>query len=219
MLIYVRGFHRHIVAGTAVLFMLSLLCFPSVSATAETRFTIVDSSPTSWVARGYDNYTVTPDEWTFTPSRNFDNGVGFDIRGTAPAGTDVDYWFLNFAAPFNAQITPGFYDNFQRFPFQDADRPGLEFGSTGRLDNQASGFFEVFEASYSPAGDVLSFSADFTHYGETFISRYAVVQLRYNATVPAPSALITAFIGALPCTVLFLRRRRSRNGETQPSER
>src|SRR5437763_7549362 len=42
------------------------VCFAwAGAALAETRFTIVDSSPSSWVARGYDNYTITPaDGWS-----------------------------------------------------------------------------------------------------------------------------------------------------------
>ncbi|MBD3676329.1 MAG: hypothetical protein HUJ26_22690 [Planctomycetaceae bacterium] len=148
---------------------------------AETRFTVVDSSSSSWVARGYHDYTVSPDNgWTFTPSRNFDNGVGFYISGPALAGTTVTYWRLNFAAPFNALLVPGEYADFQRFPFQDNDRPGLEFASTGRLDNQAAGTFEILEATYGPSGEVLTFAADFIHYGETLVERYAIVEVRYN---------------------------------------
>jgi hypothetical protein len=101
---------RRSVIGFFAAMALSLGWVDRTGAQPETRFTIVDSSPTSWVARGYDNYTVSPATgWTFTPSRNFDNGVGFNITGTPPAGTAVDRWFLNFAAPFNALITPGHY--------------------------------------------------------------------------------------------------------------
>ncbi len=65
----------------------------------------------------------------------------------------------------------------------------------------ASGFFDVLEATYAPDGTVLSFAADFTHYGEANQNNYAIVELRYNA-VPAPAAGL-ACIG-----VLALSRRR-----------
>ena len=177
---------RGAVGALACLLGLLALSAPTEShATTETRLTIVTSSPTSWVARGFEDYTVSPDiGWTFIPSRNYRDGVSFHIRGPALPGTTVDHWFLDFAAPFRAEITPGFYPDFQRFPFQDPDRPGLAFGSTGRLDNRASGFFEVFEATYDPSGDVLSFSADFTHFGETNPNNFAIVELRYNV-IPA----------------------------------
>lgn len=172
---------------------------------AETRFTVVDSSPTSWVARGFSDYTVSPDTgWTFTASRNFDNGVNINLNGPALPGTSVTSWNLEFAAPFDALITPGFYPDFQRFPFQDSDRPGLSFSSTGRLDNMASGFFEVFDATYGVGGEVLSFAADFTHFGETNLNNYANVEIRYNTTVPEPG---TATLTLL-CAVAFLRRRK-----------
>ena len=150
-----------------------------------TRLTVVESSSTSWVARGLENYTVTPDlGWTFTPSRNFDDGIGFYITGPAlPDASDIDSWNVEFAAPFNDELTPGVYSDFQRWPFQDSDRPGLSFSSTGRTDNVASGSFEVLEVTYGPDGEVLSFAADFTHYGEANAGNFAVVELRYNSTV------------------------------------
>jgi len=174
-----------------IIAFISVCSVTSAYGSTVTRFTVVDSSPTSWVARGLQDYTVSHAVgWTFTPSRNFDNGIGFEITGTPITGTTVDRWFLDFAAPFDAELVPGVYDDFQRFPFQDSDRPGLEFGSTGRLDNQASGFFEVLEVSYGALGEVLSFSADFTHYGETNINNFAIVELRYNASlIPVPAAI------------------------------
>lgn len=189
--------------GSFVALLLTLSLASDARAGTVTRFTVVDSSPSSWVARGYDDYTVTPDlGWTFTAGRNFDNGVSIFLEGPPPPGTTVTYWRLNFAAPFEEVITPGFYPDFQRFPFQDHDRPGLEFASTGRLDNRASGFFEVFEATYDAGGEVLSFAADFTHYGEENLNNYAIVEVRYNA-IPEPATAILVLVG-LP----ILRRRR-----------
>lgn len=198
------GGSRAVVGAAALSLFLSVVS-GARAGVVETRFTVVDSSPTSWVARGYSDYTVSPDiDWTFSVSRNFDNGIGLDIRGSALPGTSVTNWFLNFAAPFSVPITPGFYPDLQRFPFQDNDRPGLEFGSTGRLDNRASGFFEVFEATYGLDGEVLAFAADFTHYGETNLNNYAIVEVRYNATIPEPGTATLAVFGALA----FLIRRR-----------
>ena len=156
--------------------------FSTTDAVPTTRFRVVDSSPTSWVARGLKNYTVSPElGWTFVPSKNFDNGIGFVIEGPALPGTSINRWTLNFAAPFRAKLTPGLYTDFQRWPFQNTDRPGLEFTSTGRGDNRASGFFEVLEVTYDTSGNMLTFAADFTHYGEENVSKYAKVEVRYNA--------------------------------------
>ena len=192
-------------AGFCAALAVALFVSAAYAQPTETRFTVVNSSPTSWVARGYSNYTVTPDlDWVFTAGRNFDNGVSMNLSGPPPQGTTVTNWFLNFAAPFGAEITPGFYPDFQRWPFQNPDRPGLEFGSTGRLDNRASGFFEVFEATYDSQGEVLSFSVDFTHYGEENPNNWAIVEVRYNA-IPEPGAAALVVLG-LP---FLLRRRRN----------
>ncbi|TWT29250.1 PEP-CTERM motif protein [Thalassoglobus neptunius] len=196
----------------SALCLAAVLLFTQTShAGIETRLTVVDSSPTSWVARGLQNYTVSPaDGWTFTPSRNFDNGIGFVITGPPVAGTTIDRWFLNFSAPFDAELAVGPYDNFQRFPFQDAERPGLEFGSTGRADNLASGSFTIHEVKYGAGGEVLAFSADFIHYGEENPDNYAIVELRYNSelnTVPEPSSLALLGLGSLVLAGVKHRKR------------
>jgi hypothetical protein len=146
------------------------------------------------------------------PSRNFDHGVGFDISGIPLPGTDVGDWSLNFAAPGKAELAPGHYSDFQRYPFQDSDRPGLAFGSTGHLDNRASGFFDILEVTYDGSGKVLTFAADFTHYGEENPDNYAVVELRFNASaspVPEPSTLTLSVLGLIGIVCLARFRDRA----------
>jgi hypothetical protein len=175
-------------------------------AAVETRFTVVNSSGSSWVARGYHDYTVDATRgWTITGSQSNQHVVGFNITGTPLPGTSVDYWRLNFAAPAGAQLTPGHYPDLQRYPFQSSDHPGLEFASTGRLDNQAGGFFDVYEATYGPGGALLSFSANFTHYGETNPNNWAIAEIRFNASVPEPQQAF-AVIAAAGATLLIRRR-------------
>ena len=167
------------VVGAAALSLLLSSVHCAHAESLDTRFTVVDSSPTSWVARGFSDYTVSPEiGWAFTVRRNFHSGVNIVVEGQPLDGTVVTFWFLGIAAPFREQITPGFYPGFERFPFQDFDRPGLEFGSTLRLDNMASSFFEVFEATYGIDGDVETFAVDFTHYGEQDRNNWAIVEFR-----------------------------------------
>ena len=49
-------------------------------------------------------------------------------------------------APFNEVLSPGVYSDTARFPFQDADQPGLTLSGNHRGNNRNGGFFEVFEA-------------------------------------------------------------------------
>lgn len=162
--------------------LISLCSTSSAYSATMTEFNIVDSSSTSWVARGYQDYTVSPElGWTFTPSENFDNGVSFNITGSELPGTTVDQWRLDFAAPFEEQLTPGVYNDFQRFPFQEDNLPGMGFSSTGRSDNKASGSFEVLEISYDDLGELLSFAADFTHYGTENPDNFAMGEIRFNS--------------------------------------
>ena len=65
----------------------------------------------------------------------------------------------------------------------------------------------MFEATYGPDGELLAFAADFTHYGEEQTDRYAIVEVRYNATVPEPTCDI-AFLGAIAIAILSIRKRR-----------
>lgn len=180
----------HRIQILVVVFSTTLL-FVSQCEADEFRFTVVDSSSSSWVARGYSDYTVTPDDgWNFTASGNYGAALTFGLSGPAPSGTSVTNWGMTFDAPDSDPLLPGFYADFQRWPFNDPGRPGLSFSSTGRLDNQAAGFFELLEVTYAggTTGAVTSFAANFTHFGETNPDRYAIVEFRYNASaIPEPS--------------------------------
>lgn len=201
---------RHWLAAPLVLVLGLSLATPAWGFSSATRFSVIESSPSSWVARGYEDYHVTPaDGWTFVATLNsFNNSVEIELDGPPLAGTTVNYWRAVFAAPFEAVLTPGVYNDFARYPFQDNDQPGLQFASTGRQDNTAAGFFEIYEAVFGPSGEVLRFSADFTHFGETNPDNFAVVEIRYaveqQQEVPEPA---TASLTLLAGAAMTLRRR------------
>src|SRR5262249_15877081 len=73
-------------------------------------------------------YDFPPTNAAFSADTNFDNGVSLDVDPPA-AG---EFWFLDFAAPNNALLTPGTYLDAQRFPFQAAGKPGLDVSGNGR---------------------------------------------------------------------------------------
>ena len=91
---------------------------------------------------------------TFTPSRNFDNGVSATLSASS-------LWLLDFAGPNNQTLTPGNYENAQRYPFQDPSVPGMDIAGEGIGCNTVTGRFTVTQASYQSNGDVRRFGVDF----------------------------------------------------------
>lgn len=97
--------------------------------------------------RAYDLSAGT----AFTPRHNGNRGV------TARAGP----WGIDFAAPGGAE-TPsvGKYPGAMRFPFQDADKPGLSFYGDGRGNNFITGSFAVWQLDIED-GEVVALAVDF----------------------------------------------------------
>ncbi len=102
---------------------------------------------------------LTTADASFTSSRNFDQGVSLFVRS-------ADSRNLDFAGPAATTLTPGAYENAQRFPFQPAGTPGLSVDGAGRGCNTLTGRFDVLEASYATNGDVTNFGADFEQHCE-----------------------------------------------------
>jgi len=191
---------------------LSLLCLTGQSQAATEFF--YTSSPQSWVGAG-QTVSVTPlTGFTFTPSRNFDNGVSFAINdfNTNPNAQEQRWWYLDFSAPFDAPLAVGTYQGATRWPFQAASTPGLSFSGNGRGDNTLTGSFNVFEVVYGAGGSLQSFAADFVQYDEGLQSWWNVGSVRFNsgvpiAVVPEPSVPLLLTLGAAAVIALTRRRR------------
>lgn len=104
-------------------------------------------------------YLYTTEDTTITPTRNFDNGVSISLG-------ESDNWETDFAAPGDATILPGIYNNAQRFPFQPSNAPGLSVYGEGRGCNTLTGRFVVRDARYASNGDVEHFAADLEQHCE-----------------------------------------------------
>jgi hypothetical protein len=102
---------------------------------------------------------LTTADAVFTASRNYDQGVSMNAN-------NGDGWYLDFAAPNNAPLGTGDYENAQRFPFQDPSNPGLSVDGAGRGCNTLTGRFVVSKANYDPSGNVKHFAADFEQHCE-----------------------------------------------------
>jgi VCBS repeat-containing protein len=117
------------------------------------------SQPGDYIGQGL-TYSFTPETGTFLVSRNFDNGVSLYYSGGG------QWWYFDFAAPFNADLTPGDYANATRWPFQASDVPGLNVSGNGRGSNTLTGHFTVTQAVYAADGTVLRFAATFEQHSE-----------------------------------------------------
>ena len=105
------------------------------------------------------SYSIPPD--SLGSQSLYNNGVEVVVNGA-----NGDWWYLNFGAPFGAQLTPGTYDNAARWPFQSASQPGLSIFGNGRGCNTLTGSFTVLDATYDTAGSLLSFHATFEQHCE-----------------------------------------------------
>lgn len=108
-----------------------------------------ESEPGDYIGQG-QALQFTNLDGAFLVRRNTNNGVGVIFNGASPD----TWWHLNFAAPQNAQLEVGAFENATRWPFQDPDQPGLDFSGSGRGCNTSSGQFQVLDIAYAPTGDI-----------------------------------------------------------------
>lgn len=93
----------------------------------------------------------------------------------------LDYWILDLGAASGAAPLPGTYLNAQRFPFQSAGTPGLDFYGSGRGCSAISGQFTVFE--FDPTTTPIRFGARFVQKCEGFMPPLMGTVL-FNAVMP-----------------------------------
>jgi hypothetical protein len=190
--------------------MLLSLCALPFKAEALTAFYYTGPG---YVAAN-ETVLVTPEDgFTFEVSRNYDNGVSFAINdfATTPFGQNR-WWYLDFAAPDNVELTVGLYTGATRFPFQQiyGSGPGLSFTGNGRGDNTLRGAFNILDVSYAPDGTVLTFAADFIQFDEGNESWWSAGAIRYNyaPAVPEPSTWALLVAGIALLVAVGARRRR-----------
>jgi len=94
-------------------------------------FLAFESEAGDYIGQGRSWY-YSPADSLFLMNENFDNGVGIQVENN-------DYWNIDFAAPFNAQLQVGNYPDAAR----PEDKPGLGLYGDGRGCNKNYGFFDV----------------------------------------------------------------------------
>ena len=158
--------------------MFVFLVFSSGTAAGQTTVLELKSQPGDSIGGGIDQ-TFTPADGNFTASRNFNNGVTINFNG------GPHFWFLNFAAPQNADLVPGVYENATRWPFHSPTGPGMDVSGEGRGCNTLIGRFEVLEVVYGPSGEVDRFAATFEQHCEG-AAPALLGSVLFNSTLPPP---------------------------------
>lgn len=151
--------------------------FFSATSNAAT-FLYFNSKPGDYIGQGIEQ-TWTTDDGEFNAIGNVStNVVSINFNGTS-------WWHLDFAGPGGQTLQTGSYENANRYPFQSPTLPGLSVYGDGRGCDTLTGRFDILEISYSAAGEIDRFAADFEQHCEG--SAPALFgSIRYNATIGFP---------------------------------
>ena len=160
-------------------------CFPLQAA----NLYYMNSEDGDYVGQGLEK-TLTEPDYTFSASKNYDNGVHLYVKTPDYSST----WSLDFAAPGDALLTPGAYEVATRFPFQSITNPGLSVNGEGRGCNTLTGRFVIHEVVYGLNNAIDVFAADFEQHCEGGVPALFGA-IRYNSMVPVFSPQPTASAG------------------------
>ena len=142
-----------------------------------------DSTPGSWVGQGLRNYYVSPVKgWTFSAGGG-NRVLQFGINEIPAPGTYFGgNWTLELAAPAGRTLIPGLFENAARYPFQNANQPGLTLSGNGRGNNTNSGFFNILDAKYTANGAPDFVDVTFTQFDEQNPANWTKGELLYRKT-------------------------------------
>jgi hypothetical protein len=88
------------------------------------------------------------------------SGVAFSVSG------ERDDWTVYLYPPAGQTLTVGTYTGAQRYPFNDAGRPGLSVSGNGRGCNTLTGQFTIREIAFDAAGAVTALFATYEQHCE-----------------------------------------------------
>jgi hypothetical protein len=167
-------------------------------ATAGVTSLVLVSEPGDFVGQG-QSLTYAPPAAAFSGQAHIWVGYpqgGQSLTMTVTTAVPGDGWSLYFAAPMNAQLTPGVYAGATGSSSPTSTVPTLNVSGQGR-GCHGVGSFVVLEVAITPAHEVTVFRAIFEQRcGSTQPALRG--EIRYNATVPfemsAPT-VITALAG------------------------
>lgn len=145
------------------------------------------SQPGDYIGQGQE-VSIDTTTHTFTAQRNYDNGVSIRVNGST-------WWYLDFAAPGEVELTPGLYEGAVRWPFQPITQPGLNISGNGRGCNTLTGEFIVHEVLYNSDGSIGQFAADFEQHCSG-VEPALFGAIRFNSSVPIEVSIPAVFAKA-----------------------
>ena len=145
---------------------------------------VLASQPGDYIGGGQQRVITTADA-DFFVSGNSTNSVSFSINDFNKPNPQYTFWYVDFAAPSNTELSIGAYEGATRMPFQSPTEPGLSVSGDGRGCNQLSGRFDILEVVRDPqTGDVIHFAADFEQHCESPSAPALLGAIRYDSDVP-----------------------------------
>lgn len=173
-----------------------------------------DSANSTWVGQGESRLASLSNDYDFIVEPIWGNGLSIKIvRDLGHLNPLNDSWMLRFSTPFGGPLVEGLYLDAYRYPFQDADQPGLDFSGNSRMQNISSGFYEILDIEFDSNGTLNTLAIDFTQYENFDRTRWLSGSLRYNsgiAVVPLPSAFLF-FLSSLLLIANLMRERQWRS--------
>jgi hypothetical protein len=151
----------------------------STSAFAGQNVLYYQSQAGDFIGQGAE-VTLTAADGTFTIFPSVQNGT----RARFVAANLSLAWDLNVMAPIGTPLLlPGAYEDAQRWGFQAAGHPGLDFSGDGRGCNTLTGRFDVLELVRDASGAVIQLAINWEQHCEG-MAPALFGQIRVNSDVP-----------------------------------
>ncbi len=128
----------------------------------QSTFLRYASTPGDWIGQGFTaRYGLADGTWRASLSDDRERiEIQFD-------GGSATWWSLNLAAPEGDSLAVGSYENAARWPFQEAQQPGLDFSGSGRGCSKLTGRFVIHDLAIDHAGELHRLHVSFRQHCES----------------------------------------------------
>ncbi len=115
----------------------------------------------------------------------FETAGRWSINARIVGITTADSWEIDICSPTLLALTPGTYQNAERYGFTAAGRPGLNFHGNGRGNNTLTGSFTIQEISFLPnLNKIDKLALDLVQYDNGNTASWNRISFRFNSNIP-----------------------------------